>query len=569
MFSIWKTRGIVMLKEIYIENLAVIEKSTITFSHSFNAFTGETGAGKSILINGINAILGQRITKDIVRTGCQKSVITALFCNLSTYTKEKLDELGIDYENNELTITREIYADGGSIARINSRATTISVLKEIGGTLINIHGQHDNQILLSPEKHMQILDKFSGDLTLLNDYRKCFKELQHIARTIKEIYQKEKDKTDRIERLEGIIEEIGALDIDENEDNQIENEYNLMKNSDRIINSLKISRQLIDNEDSDSIMNRLLLVENELSEFSDIPEIENVYNRIISARIELEDITSELTGLYNDMDFDEQRFGYITQRLSELNSIKKKYGGELSDIIKLYNDSLEEIKLLESNSDELKKLNEKKEMLLHEVTEKAKKLSQFREKTAEKFVKQVTEELKFLDMPNVVLEIAHEKGKLTVNGMDNMEIMISANKGEPPKPISKIASGGELSRIMLALKNVIADKDDIPTLIFDEIDTGVSGRAAQKIGIKLHQISKIRQVLCVTHLAQIAVMADNHLLIEKQVVGDRTITQVKLLDFEQRKHEIARIMSGENPSELMLKNAEELLKFKFEYSKRC
>lgn len=553
-----------MLKEVYIENLAVIEKTTINFSDNFNAFTGETGAGKSILINGINAILGQRITKDIVRTGCKKASITALFCNLSRNTKDKLKELGIDYENDELTVTREIHADGGSIARINSRATTISILKEIGETLINIHGQHDNQVLLASEKHLHILDSFSGDVSFLNEYREGFKELQLLARMIKEMYQKEKDKADRVQLLEARIDEIGALDLVEDEDNLIENEYNLMKNSDKILSALKNSKQLINDEDNDSTIYRLISAENGLANLTEISEIEVLNDRITAVRIELEDIASDITSLFNKMDFDEQRFGYITKRLSELNSVKRKYGGELSDVIKLYNDSLEEIKLLEGNSDELKKLKEKKEILLLEVTEKAKRLSQFREKSAERFVKQVTEELEFLDMPNVVLKIAHEKGKLTVSGMDSMEIMISANKGEPPKPINKIASGGELSRIMLALKNVIADKDDIPTLVFDEIDTGVSGRAAQKIGIKLHQISKIRQVLCVTHLAQIAVMADNHLLIEKQVVGDRTITQVNPLDFEQRKNEIARIMSGENPSELMLKNAEELLNFRLE-----
>ena len=324
---------------------------------------------------------------------------------------------------------------------------------------------------------------------------------------------------------------------------------------------------MIDGDDNSSIINRLLFAEDMLIDFSDIPDIDNLNKRISAVRIELDDIVSECTNLLNSMDFDGQRFEYITQRLGELNSIKRKYNGSLSDIINLYNDSLEEIILLENNTNELKKLYDKKEKLLVEVTEKAKELSEFREKSAERFVAEVSEELEFLDMPNVLLEIKHEKGKLTINGMDSMEIMISANKGEPPKPINKIASGGELSRIMLALKNVIADKDDIPTLVFDEIDTGVSGRAAQKIGIKLHQISEIRQVLCVTHLSQIAVMADNHLLIEKQIVEDRTITQVKYLDFEQRKHEIARIMNGENPSELMLKNAEELLNFRLEKNK--
>lgn len=556
-----------MLKEVYIENLAVIEKAVISFSKSFNVFTGETGAGKSILINGINAILGQRITKDIVRTGCAKAVITALFNGLSDGVKARLIGLGFDIDNDEISLTREINADGGSTARINYRTVPVSVMKEIGNMLINIHGQHDSQILLSPEKHLHILDNFGGDFTLLNDYRDSFKELQLVSRRTKELINAEKERVNHINELKRIIVEIKELELEEDEDIQVEDEYNLMKNSDKISSGLKNTMQILSAENEDNVIDNLMTVENELGELTDIKEISDIYDRITAVRIELADISSEVSDILSGIDFDEKRFEYIRNRRHEIYNAKIKFGRDVNEIIKLYNDSIEELGTFEGSTDELHKLKEDRERLLFEVTEKAKALSAYREKVAKRFVERVTKELEFLDMPNVTLDITHEKGKLTVNGMDLIEILISANKGESPKPISKIASGGELSRIMLALKSVIADKDDIPTLIFDEIDTGVSGRAAKKIGVKLHQISEMRQVICVTHLAQIAAMADNHLLIEKKVVNDRTLTVVQTLSFEERKAEIARIIGGENPSDIMLKNAEELLNYRMELKK--
>lgn len=546
-----------MLKEIFIENLAVIKQAVIPFSDGLNIFTGETGAGKSILINGINAVLGQRSTKDIVRSGCNKAVVTALFTDIADNVKEKLDEFGVSYEDDEISITREINADGGSVARINGRTTSVSVLKELGSLLINIHGQHDNQILMDSEKHIKILDSFGGDDTLLTEYKESFKQLQQTARKLKELKNRETEKAERLRNLNEIIEEMRELELEEGEDEALEKEYETAQNAEQIISSLNMCVQLLSGEESASDL--ILKAESELEDLSDSSPYSELYERLSAAEIEISDIADELTAITDKIELDSQRVEYLRQRISKINHLKRKYMCDCSQLIDMYNNALEETGSLESSSDEIKKLNEEKEELLKVVTERAKTLSKFREETARKFVSRVTEELTFLNMPNVILDVKHEKGKLTVNGMDTMEFLISANKGEEPKPISRIASGGELSRIMLALKSVIADKDSIPTMIFDEIDTGVSGKAAQKIGIKLKSIGKVRQVICVTHLSQIAVMADNHLMIEKKTDNERTETSVYQLDFKGRTAEIARIMGGENPSQLMLKTAEEEL----------
>lgn len=543
-----------MLKEIYIRNLAVIREATIPLTDRLNIFTGETGAGKSILINGINAVLGQRCTKDIVRTGCDKAVITALFTELSPSVTAKLDELGIYHENDEITVTREISADGGSVSRINHRTASASLLKEIGSMLINIHGQHDNQVLLDSEKHLHILDDFGGDNTLLEAYRKTFRELQQTARTLGELKKQEKSRIERSRYLNEIIDDIGELELEEDEDETLEKEYKTAKNSEKTIIAIKNAVQAINGEDAAAEM--IVSAETELAGFTDDDaRLNTLYERLSAAEIELSDIAAELEDLADKIELDGQRLEYLGTRLNNINKMKRKYAEDCSGLIKLYDDACREVMQLESSQEEIEKLNAQKESLLHTVTEQAKALYEYREETAKKFAAQVMGELEFLNMSGVIIAVKHDKGKLTVNGMDTVEFLISANKGEAPKPISKIASGGELSRIMLALKSVIAGRDSIPTMIFDEIDTGVSGKAAQKIGIKLREIGRVRQVICVTHLSQIAVMADNHLMIEKKIAGDRTETNVTQLDLDGRVSEIARIMGGDNPSQLMLDNA--------------
>lgn len=548
-----------MLREIYIRNLAVIKEAVIPFNENLNIFTGETGAGKSILINGINAVLGRRSSKDIVRTGCSKAIVTALFTEIDDKIISRLDELGVSHDNNEITITREINADGKSLARINQHTASVSLLKEIGNMLINIHGQHDNQILMDSEKHLQILDDFGADNTCLENYREVFRKLQCTAKKLNELKKLEHSKAERIIYLNSIIEDMGDLELSENDDEVIEKEYETAKNSEKLIIAIKNAVQGISGEDNAGDL--VASAENEILYYTDSnDELNSLYERLSAVEIELADISSEFESLADKIEIDGQRLEFLEKRLNTINKLKKKYLTDCSGLVKLYNDACSEINRFESSASEISRLNKLKESLLHKVTERAKELFDYREKIAEKFAERVTSELEFLNMPDVVISVRHEKGKLTINGMDNIEFLISANKGETPKPISKIASGGELSRIMLALKSVVAGRDDIPTMIFDEIDTGVSGKAAQKIGIKLKEIGRVRQVICVTHLSQIAVMADNHLMIEKQTINERTETHVTQLDFEGRVSEIARIMGGENPSRLMLDTAREELK---------
>lgn len=551
-----------MLCELYIENLAVIQSARIPFTENFNVFTGETGAGKSILIGGINAVLGKRVSKEIVRSGCEKATVTALFRRLSEGTKAKLAELGIDWGDDELMITREIFADGGSTARINYKTATASALREIGDTLIDVHGQHDNRILLYPEKHIEIVDGYADLGELLEDYRNSFKELQSTARRIKQLAVSERESRQRADFLNRFIEEIGELELeDENEDTAVENEFAVANNSSVLLEALSGSHiALIGDENSSGMTEAIDRILGDLADFSDImPELGQLNSRLETAKIELADIGRELSLIADRIDVDEQRLEYLADRREKLYNVKKRYSCTLGELIARYNTYLKETGEIAGYSKEIEELDKRKSSLLIEVTEKAERLSELRKKASAQLTERIAEELKFLDMPNVRIIFEHTTGKLTALGMDIMELMISVNPGEPPKPISKIASGGELSRIMLAVKNVIAEKEDIPTMIFDEVDTGVSGRAAQKIGVKLRQVSKTRQVLCVTHLSQIAVMADSHLLIEKKSSENSTFTNVTMLSGEQRVAEIARILGGEHITQTTLDNAAEQL----------
>ena len=549
-----------MLEELYIENLAVIEKACISFKPAFHVFTGETGAGKSILIHGIQAVLGQRVSKDWVRTGCDKASVTALFTGLSDEVTELLAEMAIDCDERQVTLTREIRADGGSIGRINGRTASVSALREIGTLLISIHGQHDNQILLSPEHHLRVLDEFGGDPTFLEEYQRSFRQLQSIARELGKLKKEEQYRRQRSALLQKQIDEIGALNPKSGEEDALENALIQAENAERIIAGLGGAAGILAAEEgvAEQIDSAMRL----LSDIEDVyPDTDELQSRLKATIIEIKDIADELSGLAEDVNIDEEKVQRLRARYHAIGVVKKQFFCDFDELIKLYETAQEEIGSMQDENERIRELEGQKAALLTDVTEKAHALSSYREETAQRFVERVTEELRFLDMPNVVLTVQQDKGKLTIQGMDSVTFLISANKGELPKPISKIASGGELSRIMLALKSVIADRDRIPTLIFDEIDTGVSGKAAQKIGIKLREISRSRQVLCVTHLSQIAVMADTQFMIEKHDENERTVTQVHLLDFEGRVQEIARIMGGENPSELMLQNArEELLR---------
>lgn len=550
-----------MLSQLYIENLAVIEKANIDFTGDLNVFTGETGAGKSILINGINAILGQRMTKDIVRTGTDKAVISAVFTNVPKDCEMLLSQSGLTAEEGQLFLEREIRSDGGSIARINNRPVNISLLKQIGEMLVNIHGQHDNQILLSPDRHIDILDSYAESDAMLADYQDSFHSLQKIAKQINALKTDANQKQFRISQLYEIVSEIENLNIKDGEDEQIKAELAVSKNAVALSEAIYSANAVIaGTDDSRGVVENVSAANAFIEQYSDLmPELSALCERLESARIEVQDISQELDSILGKLNVDPKRFDWLNQRSEELRRICKKYGPTLDDVLNTLANSKQELQTLENSEQDLSKLEEQKTEMLTEVSKKALALSDHRKKAAERFVKQVTDELEFLNMPNVKIVVESVQGKLTLKGMDTIEFLISANVGEQPRPLARIASGGELSRIMLALKNVIAEKDAIGTLIFDEIDTGVSGRAAQKIGLKLKSIAKFRQVLCVTHLAQIAVMADNHILIEKNVVGDRTVTTVRPLPQEDRKHEIARIMGGDSITPLLLENAQQLI----------
>ncbi len=549
-----------MLSELYIENFAVIEKAEVRLGKGFNVFTGETGAGKSILIGGINAVLGQRVFRDIIRTGKDKAYVSAVFTEIPKSVKLRLSELGYPSED-ELIISREISADGKNTAKINSRPANVSAIREIGDLLVNIHGQHDSQILLDSEKHLEVLDSFAQSDSLLTDYRASFKELQAAAREINKIRQEAKKASEREAYLNRITEDIGSLNISLGEDEAVESRFKFIDNVVTLSEAVNAAITCLSGDDSTVGAGELVAKACSEIEVNEevMKELHPLSERLSQAGIEIGDISSELSRLLSGLEIDENEYAELTRRRNELARIKHRYGPRLDDVISLYESAQKELSGLSSSDEAINALEAKKSELLIEVTQKASALSAHRENAAKRFVDKVTAELSFLNMPDVKISVAHKKGKLTLNGMDSIEFLISANKGEEPKPLARIASGGELSRIMLAIKSVLADRDSVPTLVFDEIDTGVSGRAAQKIGVKLDEISKRHQVICVTHLSQIAIMAENHMLIEKSNEESKTVTRIKTLDFEERKYEIARILSGENITDTVLSDAEEQL----------
>ncbi len=550
-----------MLTEIYIENLAVIEKAYIPLGKGFNVFTGETGAGKSILIHGINAVLGHRTSKDIVRTGCNKAVVSALFRNLSEEVYSVMEELGIEREE-ELLLTREIFADGGSTARINHKTSTVGALKRLGETLIDIHGQHDTQILMSSDRHMEMIDRFGGNTSLLEAYQHSFRTLQKKAKRLSTLVKQSQEQQSKAQYMKTLVDDIDKLGLKLGEEDEIAASLERLEQSESLISAVMNAASAVSSDgesDAASLVRNAFFTLDRHSEL--IPEAEGICQRLKAAELELKDISDTLKSMAGSMELDEMRLRKLQARSDLIRELTRSYVCTGDELVRRCEEAKEFLRNMQDNAGEVEELRREKAGLLTEVSERAKALSSYRIETAKRFTESVTEQLKFLDMPGVRLEVAHTTGKLTLQGMDTMELMISANRGEALKPLAKIASGGELSRIMLALKCVIADKDSIPTMIFDEIDTGVSGRAAQKIGIKLHELGKVRQVLCVTHLSQIGIMAEHHLKIEKNLENNRTSTKVAPLDFEGRVNEIARIMGGEAPSRLIIESArEELLK---------
>lgn len=549
-----------MLSELYIENLAIIEKTSITFTTGFNVFTGETGAGKSIVIDAINAIIGQRTSKDFVRHGQKKAIVIATFTNLNKSALAKLNKLGFEVEDEDLIITREISNDGKSKANIMGRPANISVLKELGTELINIHGQHDNQILMSTDKHIDILDSYGEFSGLLEKYQKSYKKIVAIKRDMKALIIDEDEKSKQIDLYNYQIEEINNANLEIGEEEELTERRDELKNHVKIVDQLNQAYQLVYGRDGEGgAIDMFQLVEQTLDKINDYSNIEELYSKASSINEEIYDFSNSLRNKLDSIEFNPSELTEIEERLSQISDVKYKYGNSVEDVFEYLEEITNKLETINVSEAKLIELNKQGEEEYIKMVEYSNKLTENRKKSATKFSKNISKELVFLDMPNVQIEVTIGTVKANSKGVDLIEFMISTNKGEPPKPIAKIASGGELSRIMLAIKNTLAGKDEVQTLIFDEIDTGVSGSAARKIGLKLKQVAKDRQVLCVTHLAQIAGLADTHFLIKKETKGEKTTTLVNSLDLEGRVHEVARIMSTDKITELMLESAREII----------
>ena len=545
-----------MLRELSIENLAVIEKASAHFGGSFNVFTGETGAGKSILIGGINAILGQRTTKDVVRTGAKKAVITALFDELPSHVSDKLEELGFAAED-ELLLSREIFADGKSSARINGRTATAALLKEIGSMLVDVHGQHENRILMSNDNQRDILDNYGGITEKLEPYKEKFREFAKTSKRLKILQEELKTRELKIEHLTAVVDDLSALGLEKGDGESLERELERVRNNAKIQSAVWNAYNAL-NSDEGGAVNDLLkkaLEQLRAVEYAE-PKAKALAERIAVMIPEADDIAAELFSLTAD-DF-EEREAEISDKVSAIKHAKRKYNRDADDLVDYLEECRAELAELSGADDEIDKLSELRHELAEEVRVLADEITGLRKDAAQRLSDEICTQLEFLDMPNVRIIFAIEPDKITINGRDSVEMLISANAGEEPRPLTKIASGGELSRIMLAIKSVLADADDIPTLIFDEVDAGISGRAAQKVGVKLRETAQKRQVLCITHLAQIAAKAELHLLIEKRTDGERTFTGITDLDHDGRVRELARIIDG-TESESSIAAAEQML----------
>lgn len=551
-----------MLSNLYIENIAVIEKTSIDFKKGLNVMTGETGAGKSIVIDSINAVLGNRTSKELIRTGASSAFVSAEFTNLSEKAIAVIDEAGFELEDGELLIQREISTTGKNKCRINGRPATVSTLKEIGVQLINIHGQHESYELMSPELHISYIDKLAGLESEIEAYQEVYKKYKKLSAELKKATVDESERERKIDLLKYQIDELEDADLRDGEYEELNEQKAVLQNSEKIIEAIMSSRALMNgDEESSGVLENLQEINSQLSDISEyMSEVEPINSRIESAIYELEDCLSELTGLTDLVDTDGGSLDSIEERLDLIYTLGKKYGSTIKEMLDFLDKAKKELNALVMYDENREALIKECDKAYKEAEKLAKALSEKRRATSSEFADKVCMEMAFLDMPNVKLVVVQEKCELNSLGCDNIEFLISTNPGEPPKPISKIASGGELSRMMLAVKNVLSDKDDIDTLIFDEVDTGISGSAAQKVGLKLREVSKSRQVLCVTHLAQIAAMGNSHFKISKSVRDEKTFTKVEELDHEGRKQELARIIGGTEMTKASLDYAEEMLR---------
>jgi len=548
-----------MLSQLFIKNIAVIESASIDFENGFNVFTGETGAGKSILIDSINAVLGGRTSRDLVRNGEGKAIVSAVFTDISKDAEAVLEELGYDIED-ELLISREISAEGKSICKVNMRPATAGVLKQLSSVLIDVHGQHDSAVLQNPELHIGYIDSFGNTGNEISEYRESYKKLRSVEREIKKIINDDSDKTARIDMLKFQIGEIEAAAIEEGEEDELLALSKRIKSAENIMELISETIGALDGngENEGALEGLSTAIENcaRLAEF--FPQYEGLSEKFKEMYYEFEEFANDVKDNADELDFDPALQNRTERRRDQIFRLKRKYGGSVEEMFRYYQKAVSELENIEFSEERLEKLRKEQKQLFAETAELAEVLSKKRRKAAEAFETAVAGELSYLNMPNVRFKVNFEETEFTDSGKDNLEFYIATNAGEPLKPLTKIASGGELSRIMLSIKNVLADNDNVDTLVFDEVDTGISGSAAQKVGQKLKQVSGGRQIICVTHLAQVAAFADNHLLISKSTEGGKTFTSVESLGKKGRINELARIMGG-TMTDALRKSAEELL----------
>ena len=547
-----------MLRLLHIENIAVIEQADILFEDGFNVMTGETGAGKSIVIDAISAILGERAYRDMIRTGCGKASARAVFDRVPEL--KWFAENDVPYED-ELTVQREIYLDGKNVCRVNGLPVSVGVLKKLGLQLINIHGQHDSAALFDENYHLSFLDSFACNEALLEAYRQKYQSLQALRREMERLSMDESEKLRRMETLKYQIEEISRAALKAGEDETLEARRKLLQNAEKLSDGLEeASLCLNGGEDSDGAASLLAQAERALAKLTRFDEsLTALHDTVADLMYQVQDAAEQASDRIYAMSYSADELERIEERLDIIHRLRRKYGATCEDILSYLDRAKTELNEIEFADEKMEQLRKKEKAALREAMDAAKALRESRNQAAAGLAERVLKELADLDMKKVRFSCEFTETELSPLGADAVAFYMSANLGEALKPLNKVASGGELARIMLALKNVLAERDHVPTLIFDEVDTGVSGRAAQHVAEKLRAVSKNKQVLCVTHLPQLAALADTHFLIEKNERDGRTFTAVTPLDFEGRKRELARIIGGSTITETTLQSAAEML----------
>lgn len=549
-----------MLSCLQIENVAVIQKAEVHFQPGLNVLTGETGAGKSILIDSINAILGNRTSKDLVRTGASKAVIRASFAQIPDVVLDKLEAAG--YERSaELLLSREITAEGKSSCRINGMPTTAAVLRELCGGLININGQHDSVGLLNPAHHLSILDDYARNAKLYQEYYVLYRSLVKVKKELDDMITDEAEKQRRIDLLSYQVQEIEEAGLTAGEEQTLEARRKVLANASTIRDRVAKAHALLSgDDDTPGAVDLLGEASNAMDTAAQLDEsLSGVSGTLMDLYYSAKDAAAELIDRLDAYDTNDAELDEIEQRLDLLYRLKRKYGDTVEDIIAFGQKAREELEQIQFSEQRHDQLQAEKLRLYGLAREKAEALTQTRLKAFDELNARITDTLQFLNMPGVRMTLHHARGPLASHGQDSVEFYISTNAGEAPKPLARIASGGELSRITLAIKNALADRDAVPTVIYDEIDSGVSGKAAGRIGEVLRQSARGHQILCITHTAQIAALADCHLLIQKNVTNDRTYTEIHPLDTEGRVEALARLISGDHVTELSRANAREML----------